>query len=378
MTISFKDLTIRFLLPQNTVDYTYPLPPTDLHRRFDPVFSLLNQGSNVTLCRLPHSGVSSLLQFILSDQHLSAKFTQRQLVYLHPESLASPTSVNLYRLILSQLNPGASLLNSTDEFTLLTHLKSQISRPLTIIIDHHSLWQQLPFTAGLALKSVFETGQHSLPCLVNFFFVTPYGFSPCDFYSPLKSYLHENIFDFALFTKTEARYSINRFTQLYRQHLNPSQISQIINFAAGLAGLIKPLIWLSLSHSPLDRKSIQNHPRIQTILTDLLPQRTYIPSTSPLVALLSDFSPPETFGNLLFKSRLTAQDHQLLQFFRSKTENLVSRDDIAQILWGKQWLEKYSDWAIDKAISRLRNKLSPSSPFQLITVKNAGYKLIHL
>ena len=43
--------------------------------------------------------------------------------------------------------------------------------------------------------------------------------------------------------------------------------------------------------------------------------------------------------------------------FRSLNTPL-SRDEIAEIIWGKSWQSKYSDWALDKAISRLRRKIN--------------------
>lgn len=53
----------------------------------------------------------------------------------------------------------------------------------------------------------------------------------------------------------------------------------------------------------------------------------------------------------------SANEQKLLRVFLQNKEKLYSKDEIAKILWGKNWHEKYSDWAIDQQVSRLRRKL---------------------
>lgn len=83
------------------------------------------------------------------------------------------------------------------------------------------------------------------------------------------------------------------------------------------------------------------------------------------------------FESIKLSKDPTAQEINLLRFLQKNVNNSVSRDEIAQIIWRKSWNSKYSDWAIDKAISRLRkNIISPN--YKIITVKNLGYELIKL
>lgn len=55
----------------------------------------------------------------------------------------------------------------------------------------------------------------------------------------------------------------------------------------------------------------------------------------------------------------------------------VSRDTVAEIFMGENWQEQYSDWALDQAIRRLRNKLEKLGlSKQLIqTIKGKGYRI---
>lgn len=53
----------------------------------------------------------------------------------------------------------------------------------------------------------------------------------------------------------------------------------------------------------------------------------------------------------------TAGELRVLELFLKKKRQLISRDEIAKQLWRSDWEEKYSDWAIDRLIYRLRQKL---------------------
>ncbi|MEK9200908.1 MAG: helix-turn-helix domain-containing protein, partial [Patescibacteria group bacterium] len=82
-----------------------------------------------------------------------------------------------------------------------------------------------------------------------------------------------------------------------------------------------------------------------------------------------------TYGPLQLKSEPTAQDISILDLFIKNVGNTVTRDQVAVSIWGKRVSDKYSDWAIDKAISRIKAKIE-SKQYRLLTVKNLGYKLI--
>lgn len=81
------------------------------------------------------------------------------------------------------------------------------------------------------------------------------------------------------------------------------------------------------------------------------------------------------FGGRTYGHKFTKQEYKLLIFFLSHENRVISRDEIGQILWGKNYLEQYSDWSIDKIISVLRKKLSEIgfSPQNLTTLKRRGF-----
>ncbi len=55
---------------------------------------------------------------------------------------------------------------------------------------------------------------------------------------------------------------------------------------------------------------------------------------------------------------LTKSQRTLLAYLEGRSGQLVTKDDIAKVLWGDAWADLYSDWAIDQLVSTLRKKMS--------------------
>lgn len=54
---------------------------------------------------------------------------------------------------------------------------------------------------------------------------------------------------------------------------------------------------------------------------------------------------------------LTKSELRIIQLLIQNKHKIVTKNEIAQKIWGDNWEEKYSDWAIDRLIYRLRDKL---------------------
>lgn len=82
-----------------------------------------------------------------------------------------------------------------------------------------------------------------------------------------------------------------------------------------------------------------------------------------------------SIGNKTIDS-FTKSEFKLLEYLSKHSGEVISRDDIADAVWGDNSDEKYSDWAIDKLVSRLRDKIEEDSrhPEFLKTIRGVGYK----
>lgn len=79
-------------------------------------------------------------------------------------------------------------------------------------------------------------------------------------------------------------------------------------------------------------------------------------------------------GNIDLEMDLSFQEYQVLdQLFKNKNET-VTRNEIAKILWSKDTEEKYSDWAIDQIMSKIRKKIGDVGEKRIIkTIKGQGF-----
>ncbi len=74
---------------------------------------------------------------------------------------------------------------------------------------------------------------------------------------------------------------------------------------------------------------------------------------------------------------LSKKEHLLLTFLKEHMNDVCERERIIERVWPEAETFGVSDWAIDRLVARLRNKLkSQNAKEEIITVKTRGYKLI--
>lgn len=82
------------------------------------------------------------------------------------------------------------------------------------------------------------------------------------------------------------------------------------------------------------------------------------------------------YGMTRCDDRFTPQEMRVLAYLLTHDGVVLSRDQMAEAMWGRNANEKYSDWAIDKLISTIRGKLDalgfPSE--RLVTLKGRGFR----
>lgn len=104
---------------------------------------------------------------------------------------------------------------------------------------------------------------------------------------------------------------------------------------------------------------------------------------NPLFQFFIDFYEIATAENAIssdkqyVKTQINGQQILIFNLLEDALGNVVSRESIAKLLWGDDWEAKYSDWAIDQAIARLRSKLEDMRFNKSIkTVKGKGFMLV--
>lgn len=74
----------------------------------------------------------------------------------------------------------------------------------------------------------------------------------------------------------------------------------------------------------------------------------------------------------------TKKEYMLFNYLQEHVDQVCERDTIIEVVWPEYRELGVSDWSVDKLVARVRNKLKKqNSPFQVITIKTRGYKLVN-
>ncbi|MCK4430473.1 MAG: winged helix-turn-helix domain-containing protein, partial [Candidatus Aminicenantes bacterium] len=77
------------------------------------------------------------------------------------------------------------------------------------------------------------------------------------------------------------------------------------------------------------------------------------------------------------KLELTPLEFQMLKLFIQKKEQVLSRDDFLDKIWGEDNVS-VSDRTVDSHIANIRKKIedNPSNPKHILSIRGVGYKFI--
>jgi len=196
---------------------------------------------------------------------------------------------------------------------------------------------------------------------------------------------------------------VERNSKQFNCNVSKKQIEKIAELSGGNPGLIKALVaqvsenvnWVDADIS--DQRLQQRLERLSDGLTtdqlkDLILNKTKTKSDVFLFQFgyinIKNDSEQVIFSKLykeyvssgkikdgnVVDAIFTNQEEKILSLLKKNGRNITSRDDIAKIIWGDNFLDLYSDYAIDKHISNIRKKIKRiKSDIALKTVKGRGY-----
>lgn len=349
--------------------YFYPIPKEKLISRFTPVFGQFKKSRNSTLLALPYAGRSSHLRFISSQPKLQIELgleKKDRLVWTETETCSDFTS--LISEICIKLDPKSEShpsIISRDSYLVQILLKSIIRSRVSVILV--ICLGRLNYSIASDVEQLFILLQKE--CL-NLKILWSIDTTVYRNYSPKHAScnLLESIYYFPTFDQDETKHSLKRIALSRQKNVSNNLEDEGFLQTGGLAGLFHLYLFQGTQTEEILRivqQELNLSPDISIHLTT--PEFRQF--------LVNNFSNSYNYKNLKLTQIPTAQEIGMLNLFLEKENKNVTRDEIAQAIWGKLANEKYSDWAIDKSISRLRSNLI-SKTHQLVTIKGMGYSLI--
>lgn len=371
------------------MDLLSPLPPASFKNRLGNSFRQLDLGLSLKVFGLAGCGKTSTFHHIYQHK------TLQQTLGLSPNTF----------IYYFDLSPS---IHSCKQIEIYLSSFGFDQNKLILIIDSASSLFKQPRLQSL-LFSYYQSNRPNLSFV--YLFSKTYGLSFLSSKIPsLKNSLVESTYYYSVFTPTEINYSLANWQQRFSFKI-PSDISlRISTLSGGYPSLIKTLFFI-YQNSPSQFNQIDiNQPDINLVLS-----RLYSSLTKNQKMLLSRFVKQEpvdshsiayqqlldlglinpsgqlfsalftlfiknltytTYFGLRFLKELTLSEHNFLNLLNQYKGQLINRDQVAQVLWGNLWQEKYSDWAIDKLLSQLRQKIFAPDRSVLEVVKGRGFRLI--
>ena len=73
----------------------------------------------------------------------------------------------------------------------------------------------------------------------------------------------------------------------------------------------------------------------------------------------------------------TNKEQKLFNFLKDNINQVCERESIISTVWPEEEELGVTDWAVDRLMARVRGKLKKqNNPYEVVTVKTRGYKLI--
>ncbi|MGI5825853.1 MAG: winged helix-turn-helix domain-containing protein [Patescibacteria group bacterium] len=388
----------------------------------------LLRGENITILSLPHGGIRKKMRYFVGKiGEFYPNLEKTIFVYLDPNDLSEDSPEGYFRMMTILIDNK----ETTCQYPLLA-LKEKI-------VKYLSAGYRLIFILGYFYKLDYPTaffnslfGLHQIDRQkVGFIFTSAKNIfireNLCRF-GALRELLTQNIIYFPVFSDDDALFMVRNFALKHGYSISKEKEELIVRLAGGhptlilfclrvIAGfesteikktfdhvfqrqeikIILENIWESfvseekdfllqiinkrkisggvhLNHlkklGVIDQRLMIFSPLMEAFIKEKKPRSALVHISEDEKQVLIDGHPP--------KGKISARDYKLLASFSRNPGRIVSRDEIAEILWDKLSYDKYSDWAIDRAIFSLRKKLTGFgvSPDVLQTVKGLGYRLV--
>ncbi|MEI7578687.1 MAG: helix-turn-helix domain-containing protein [bacterium] len=207
-------------------------------------------------------------------------------------------------------------------------------------------------------------------------------------------YLDEVVFDQAFFEKFE-----NVKTALERiiQHAEPQLIQALLAIIEKQTDLIKPEVFSCLIAEGIfdvEKQKIRGEILPAFLHLYVLHKFKKLPVSKVMIEreasnsedLFYEITPKikihHASGEIYFENEadgkyLSEKELEIFLLFFKQPNTFIDRNEVAKLLWGKDLEIRYSDWAIDKTISRIREKLRDERPYSIIkTIRGKGFLMM--
>lgn len=407
--------------------YRLPLPPKQLGEYRDRLFKLLESFQSVLILGCPGSGKSSITKYLMAKKSRTSKGFR--LITFYCDRFKGSVSDAFAKSVLLELGvePGEDTL-----YSLIAKLRTVIrkiseTKRVVLIIENLSSLETEKCSEIIHLLSFLATFSYADNKLRMVFVDKPL-IEYMDEFSLLEPLLeaHQNSFiKLPIIDKDTFSWILKRNAAVFGiSSIKKRHIDTAYRVCGGLAKRAREILFIIAKHpedsaQKLERRLLEessirsgveevmsslsqaqqnmvlrlcnkevrftqtNGNKHKNLVSDLLKLGVLVKKGRD-VSFFADsrfLRPCQKLpggSKLYFNSELSGREVQLLKLL-IKEAGIVTKEAVAKCMWEKEWLDKYSEWALSKAINRLSGKVASSSGQKVVkTVRGRGYIMADL
>lgn len=356
--------------------WLYPLPRSTMEEFVRRLFAPIEKGQSLVLLFEAKAGRRALSKFLIANFELFRRQIKKgvdhySLYFIDPPEMAESSPLGYISLFYYEMTGCPPPLPS-QYFDVFARVKEAIQKKVKEkeLVFFLNQFDEIPFmdkTLANNLKALWQVDKNRVHYVFLPFdnIATP---ETIENYGELRETIMENVVRIPPLSEEDMEYIIARQGYFLGHRFSPPEIKAIKKISGGNPYIIKTACRIINQNKTTDPQSfLEQHYQIQLLKEEerganrLL---TINPKTGAIVQ-----------GEKPIPIRVSGKEYDLLITFLQNKGIILSRDKIADVLWGRNSFEKYSDWAIDQAIHQLRAKLALiGAEKNLETLRGKGYR----
>lgn len=368
--------------------FYYPLTEKTVNQRFKKIFGLLSRGQDVTFrVAKRFGGAMTLIRFMVSELDKLAKANKvkistktHKVVIIDTDDIADGNKLS-YMLLFNQKLSEAGGGPLEDEGLSYSEILPVIMKKIKRILETHDIiivirgpgflefanyymWAKLK-----KMKTALLENSERLRFLFVVYKEAPFQMGD-ERFGRISDYLSQNVIEYDSVSDEDVKYSIDRWEYLLDVEFTEKERRAIREISRGYPYLIKYACF-ALVNEPKGvnpEEYLQNNVLIRNVLSEIDERKA---------VEVNVVSGDIRIGGDSVVYLFTPMEYNVLMLMASSQGKLVSKDDIAEVMWPGESIESYSDWAISQLIKRLRKKLKSMGVSEKVikTVHGRGYAM---
>ena len=351
--------------------YFYPVLPDTIHKFTNDICNSVLNSHSITFS----NGSRAWMKFILNcPKHTDfyKKLNGYYICSFEPSEIIDYSKKGYFFELYRSLSKDCLSYDEVTLYELIEMIERQIFilleeyKGIVIFIPRFNSFKDFNYEYGNLLYRLWRKDKQRILFVMSFIGVNIKEYSE-RIAGEFREVLIQNVHTVDILTGEDIKYSVKHWQEILKISLSDRIVARIVELSEASAHASK-----LLTHAAA-RYVDENEDKILLELEKTISKHKDLLSKCELF-----FDIEKTvFGDNNITSLFTGTQYEIIRALLIKKDEILLRDDIAQIIWGKEAHDKYSDWSIDKFISQIRNKLDQHKiKVQIKTIRSKGYMLI--